>query len=254
MFRQSPCPKILIKKSTESPSMTKQCFLIWPFCSTCRGNFRLKFCLGFGCCPHCFILLKNLFSQKFCKCAVNIGVAQIRGSSRSSLWQLGIAKCFADANIVFIVIALAKILPRWLFGSKIYIQFTIFNTYFYTKLLFTNNRYHLHMLEKCLYVPQEVRSMIYFWQFIHPLSIHSCGNGTSFALTSYIIESVEFFNIIFIVIFKQLLFSFILLPFVHLPVPKKNKTCDIKRKVFIWIFLLKFLFSVLSIFVSYLSF
>ena len=119
MFRQSPCPKILIKKSTESPSMTKQCFLIWPFCCTCRGNFRPKFCLGFGCCPHCFILLKNLFSQKFCKCAVNIGVAQIRGSSRSSLWQLAIAKCFADANSLFIVIALAKILPRWLFGSKI---------------------------------------------------------------------------------------------------------------------------------------
>ena len=109
------------------------------------------------------------------------------------------------------------------------------------------------MLEKCLYVLQEVRSIIYFRQFIHPLSIHSRGNGTSFAFASYIIVSVEFCNIIFIVIFKQLLFSFILLPFVHLPVPKKNKTCNINQKLFIQIFLLKFLFSLLSIFLSYLS-
>ena len=54
------------------------------------------------------------------------------------------------------------------------------------------------------------------------------------------------------IIFKQLLFCFILLPFVHLPVPKKNKTCNINQKLFIQIFLLKFLFSLLSIFLSYL--
>ena len=54
-------------------------------------------------------------------------------------------------------------------------------------------------------------------------------------------------------IFKQLLFCFILLSFAHLPAPKKNKTCDIKQKIFIYIFLLKFLFSLLSIFPSYLS-
>ena len=68
---------------------------------------------------------------------------------------------------------------RWLFPSKRYIQFTIFNTYLSTKLLFTNKRYHLHMLEKYLYVLQEVRSIIYFRQFIHPLSLHSRGYGTS---------------------------------------------------------------------------
>ena len=72
---------------------------------------------------------------------------------------------------VFIVITSAKILPRWLFPSKIYIQFTIFNTYFSTKLSFTNKRYHLHVLEKCLYVLQEVRSIICFRQFIHPPSL-----------------------------------------------------------------------------------
>ena len=75
--------------------------------------------------------------------------------------------------------------PRWLFPSKIYIQFTIFNIYFLAKLSFTNKRYHLHVLEKHLYVLREVRSIIYFWQFIHPLSLHSHGNGTSFAFTSY---------------------------------------------------------------------
>ena len=60
-------------------------------------------------------------------------------------------------------------------------------TYFTTKLLFTNKRYLLHVLEKCLYVLQEVRSIIYVRQFIHPLSLHSCGSGTSFTFTSYII-------------------------------------------------------------------
>ena len=72
---------------------------------------------------------------------------------------------------VFIVITLAKILLRWLFPSKIYIQFTIFNTYFSTKLLFTKEGYHLHVLEKCVYVLQEVRSIICFRQFIHPPSL-----------------------------------------------------------------------------------
>ena len=77
-------------------------------------------------------------------------------------------------------------------------QFTIFNTYFSTKLLFTNKRYHLHVLEKCLYVLQEVRSIIYFWQFIHPLSLRSCGNGTIFAFRSYIIGSAKFCNMTFL--------------------------------------------------------
>ena len=116
---------------------------------------------------------------------------------------------------VFIVITLVKILPVWLFCSKIHIQFTIFNTYFLTKLLFTNKRYHLHVLEKCLYELQEVRSMIYFRQFIHPLSLHWHGNGTSFASRSYIIISTKFCKV------------------TVLPVPKKNKNCDIKQKLFI---------------------
>ena len=98
--------------------------------------------------------------------------------------QSAIVEGFAEANSVFVVIISAKILSRWLFRQKIYIQFTIFNTYFLTKLLFTNKRDHLHMLEKCLYVLQEVRSIVYFWQFIHPVSLGSCGSGTSFALRS----------------------------------------------------------------------
>ena len=69
----------------------------------------------------------------------------------------------------------SKILLRWLCPSKIYIQFTIFSTYFLTKLLLTNKRYHFHMLEKCLFVLEEVRSIIYFQQFIHPLSL--CSHG-----------------------------------------------------------------------------
>ena len=92
-------------------------------------------------------------------------------SLRNSPWQLAIAEGFADANSAFIVINSEIFLLRWLIPSNIYIPFKIFNTYFLKKLLFTNKRYHLHVLEKCLYVLQEVRSVIYFKQFIHPLSL-----------------------------------------------------------------------------------
>ena len=132
--------------------------------------------------------------------------------------HLAIVEGFAQANSVFVVITSAKILLRWLFSSKIYIWFTIFNTYFSTKLLFTN-RYHLHVLEKCLYVLQEVRSIIYLWQFIHPLSLCSRGNGTSFAFTSYIIELAKFCNVTFLNNFY--FFSF----FYHLFI------CRLQRKI-----------------------
>ena len=56
----------------------------------------------------------------------------------------------------------------------------------------------MHVLEKCLYVLQEVTSIIYFWQFIHPLSLHSPGKWTSFAFRSYIIESTKFCNATFL--------------------------------------------------------
>ena len=104
----------------------------------------------------------------------------------------------------------AKILPRWLFPSKIYIQFTIFNTYFSTKLSFTNKKYHLHMLEMCLYVLQEVRSIIYVRQFNHPLSFSSCDNGTSSAFMSYITVSAKFCNVKFLNNFYFVLFSYLL--------------------------------------------
>ena len=54
------------------------------------------------------------------------------------------------------------------------------------------------MLEKCLYVLQQARSIIYFWQLIHPLVLRSPGNGTSFAFTSYIIVSTKFCNVTFL--------------------------------------------------------
>ena len=119
-------------------------------------------------------------------------------SPRNSPRTSAITEGFAEANSVFIVITLAKILLRWLFPSKIYIQFTIFNTYFSTKLSFKNKRYHLHMLEKCLYVLQEVRSIIYVCQFIQPLSLRSRGNGTNFAFTSYFLVLAKFCNVTFL--------------------------------------------------------
>ena len=82
----------------------------------------------------------------------NHKILKLDYSPQNLPWQLAIAEGFAEANNVFIVITSAKILPRWLVCSKIYIQFTIFNTYVMTKLSFTNKKYHLHVLEKCLYV------------------------------------------------------------------------------------------------------
>ena len=57
-------------------------------------------------------------------------------------------------------------------------------------------------------------------------------------------------RILWYLILKQLLFCFILLPFFHLLVPKKNKICGIKQKLYIY---LKFFFGLLSIVLSYLS-
>ena len=119
-------------------------------------------------------------------------------SPQNSPWQLDIAEGFAKANSVVIIITSVKILLRWSFPSKIYIQFTIFNTYFSTKLSFTNKRYHLHVLEKCLYMLWEVRSIMYFRQFIYSLSLRSRGSGTSFAFTSYIMVSAKFCEVKFL--------------------------------------------------------
>ena len=38
-------------------------------------------------------------------------------------------------------------------------------------IIYIQKRYYVHVLEKCLYVLQEVRFIIYFQQFIHPLSL-----------------------------------------------------------------------------------
>ena len=43
------------------------------------------------------------------------------------------------------------------------------------------------MLEKCLYVLQELRSIMYFQQFIHPLSLHHVAMEQ--ALLSHLISS-----------------------------------------------------------------
>ena len=95
---------------------------------------------------------------------------------------------------VFIVITLVVyiILAKHIFS----LQFLIFISL--QNYCLQNKRYHLHVLEKCLYVLQEVRSIIYFWQFIHPLSLHSRGNATSFAFMLYIIVWVKFCEVTFL--------------------------------------------------------
>ena len=81
-------------------------------------------------------------------------------SPQNSLRQLAIAKGFAKANSVIRVITLEKILPRWLFHRKIYIQFTI---------IIYKQAISLARASGVSYVLQEVGSIIYFWQFIHSL-------------------------------------------------------------------------------------
>ena len=93
---------------------------------------------------------------------------------------------------------LGKYIAEVIIPSKIHIQFTIFNTYLSTKFLFTDKRCHLHVLEKCLYVLQKVRSIIYFLQFIHPLSLRSRSSETNFAFTSYIILSTKSYDVTFL--------------------------------------------------------
>ena len=71
-------------------------------------------------------------------------VDELPFSARNSTQQSAIAECFAEANWLYSNY-LGKKIP-----SKIYIQFTIVNTYFSTKLSLTNKRYHLHVPEMCL--------------------------------------------------------------------------------------------------------
>ena len=99
-------------------------------------------------------------------------------SPQDSPWQSTIAEGFAEANRFFVVITSVKILQGWLFPSNIYIQFTIFNAYFSTKLWFTNKRYHLRMLERCVCTWYKKSDLLYifgrsviFW-FIPFLFVH----------------------------------------------------------------------------------
>ena len=118
-----------------------------------------------------------------------------------------------------------------------------------TKLSFTNKSYHLHVLEKCLYVLQEVRSVIYFWQFIHPLSSFTWQYGTSFALSSDIIISAKFCNILFLNNFYIVSFFYYLLIYCH---QRKIRLMTLSESCFYKFFFWSF-FSLLSIFLSYLS-
>ena len=89
---------------------------------------------------------------------------------------------------------------------------------------------------------------LYIFGSLFILSFHSGGSGTSIAFTSYITVSVKFCKITFL---NNLYFvSF----FYHLFICwcQKNKTGDIKQKLFILLFISRF-FSLLSIFLSYLS-
>ena len=61
-------------------------------------------------------LLGSLFAMVYSSIPTEVTLCSPRNSPRQS----AIAEGFAEANSVFIVITLAKILPRWLFPSKIY--------------------------------------------------------------------------------------------------------------------------------------
>ena len=105
------------------------------------------------------------------------------------------------------------------------------------------------MLWKGLYLLQEVRSVVFFGSlFILFLFVHMVMEQ---ALLSHLISSYRRNSVM-----SHFWTTFILLYFFyHLFIcrrQKKKKACDIKQNLFICIFL-KFLFSLLSIFLSYLS-
>ena len=148
-------------------------------------------------------------------------------SPRNSPQQSAIAEGFVKANSVFIVITSAIILPRWLFRNKIYIQFI-------QKYIFLN-KIIVYKQDISLACAIEVsvcatRSQInYIFLVVYSSSFSSFmwqWNKLCFQVLYHRISEVLWRHI-----FKQLLFCFILLPFVHLPAPKKNKTCDIKVRL-----------------------
>ena len=104
----------------------------------------------------------------------------------------------------------------------------------------------MHVLEKCLYVPQEVRSIIYFRQFIDPLSLFlnsffhliffrsrtrryrvssSCSNGlismTLFGkkenakVPTYALDNIHSFCCLMIVLVRALLSAKLVLRYKH---------------------------------------
>ena len=113
---------------------------------------------------------------------------------QASKCTLAVGNCqgFCRGKQCFYSNHLGKNIAEVIFSSKIYIHFTIFNTYYLTELLFTNKWYHLHMLQKCLYVLEEVRSIIYFRQFIHPLSLRSRSNEVSNSCLDVLIIMILF--------------------------------------------------------------
>ena len=156
-------------------------------------------------------------------------------SPQDSPQQLTIGEGFAEAkNSVFVVITSVKILQRWLFPSNIYIQFTIFNAYFPNKITVYKQEISLaHAREVSV---GAIRNQIYYIFSADLLYFDSSPfssftwqwNQLCFYVIHHHIDKIQWHQI-----FKQLLFCFILLPFLHLLLPKKNKTCDINQKLFI---------------------
>ena len=114
--------------------------------------------------------------------------------------------------------------------SKIYIQFTIFNIYFSTKLLFTKQEISLACARKVSV--RATRSQIYYIFLAVYSSPFSSFTWQCNKLCFYVVYHCMG-EILWSHIFKQLLFLFILLPFVHLPAPKKNMAFAIKQRLFI---------------------
>ena len=109
--------------------------------------------------------------------------------------------------------------------SKIYVQFKIFSTYFSTKFLFTDKKYYLHVLEKCLHVLQKVGSITYAWHW-NKLCFHV-----------YIILSAKFYDVTFLNNFYFVSF------FYHLFICRRQRkirlvrytNSDLKISLYVWV-------------------
>ena len=88
------------------------------------------------------------------------------------------------------------------------------------------------MCYRSVYMSCKKSDLLYIFGILFTLFlfVHVAMEQALFHVVNHLISEILWRHI-----FKQLLFCFILLPFLHLPAPRNNKTCDIRSTLIqIW--------------------